>query len=88
MAALGNRVQQADLDWPGPLFPFQQVGVERLVSQPNVLLADEMGLGKTIQAIAALRLLKARGSCRQLWWWRLLGWFCSGVANFATGRPN
>ena len=61
MAALGNRAQQADLDWPVSLFPFQQIGVERLVSQPNVLLADEMGLGKTIQAIAALRLLKARG---------------------------
>ena len=61
MVALGNLAQLADLNWPVPLFPFQQAGVERLVSQRNVLLADEMGLGKTIQAIAALRLLKARG---------------------------
>ncbi len=61
MGAPDHPVQQDDLDWPIPLFPFQQTGVERLVSQPNLLLADEMGLGKTIQTIGALRLLKARG---------------------------
>jgi len=47
------------------LFPFQCEGVDRLVNEPALLLADEMGLGKTIQAIAALRILKARGQLRQ-----------------------
>jgi SNF2 family DNA or RNA helicase len=61
VTALGDRVRLADLDWPTPLFPFQEEGIERLASEPNVLLADEMGLGKTIQTIAALRLLRARG---------------------------
>lgn len=61
MTSLEGRVQLADLDWPTPLFPFQEEGAERLASEPNVLLADEMGLGKTIQTIAALRLLRARG---------------------------
>lgn len=50
------------LAWRHPLFPFQEVGVDRLVDRDAVLLADEMGLGKTIQAIAALRLLAADGS--------------------------
>jgi SNF2 family DNA or RNA helicase len=36
--------------------------VDRLLAAPGVLLADEMGLGKTIQAIAALRVLAARGA--------------------------
>ena len=53
--------QAFGLTWPHPFFPFQKIGVERLLSEPQVLLADEMGLGKTIQAIAALRLLKRRG---------------------------
>jgi SNF2 family DNA or RNA helicase len=60
VAAPGDGGQQADLHWSTPLFPFQQAGVEQLVSRRNMLLADEMGLGKTIQTIAALRLLKAR----------------------------
>lgn len=37
-------------------------GIQRLLEQPSLLLADEMGLGKTIQAIAALRVLKARSA--------------------------
>lgn len=49
------------LAWPDKLFPYQHEGVERLVRDPCVLLADEMGLGKTIQAIAAIRILTARG---------------------------
>jgi len=49
------------LAWPDRLFPYQEAGVERLVREPCLLLADEMGLGKTIQAIAALRILAARG---------------------------
>jgi SNF2 family DNA or RNA helicase len=43
--------------WPHPLFSYQRVGIDKLLSASSVLLADEMGLGKTIQAIAALRLL-------------------------------
>ncbi len=49
------------LAWPERLFPYQQEGVERLIREPCLLLADEMGLGKTIQAIAAIRILAARG---------------------------
>ena len=49
------------LAWPDKLFPYQHEGVERLLGQPGILLADEMGLGKTIQAIAAIRILFARG---------------------------
>lgn len=43
------------------LFPFQVEGVRALLSHEALLLADDMGLGKTIQAIAALRALKASG---------------------------
>lgn len=53
------------LAWPSELFPFQKLGVERLLREPAVLLADEMGLGKTIQAIAALRLLHSQGAVKE-----------------------
>jgi SNF2 family DNA or RNA helicase len=43
------------------LFPFQQEGVDFLLTHPIALLADEMGLGKSIQAVAAMRLLLNRG---------------------------
>lgn len=52
------------LDWPYPLFAFQNTGVDRLLNDPSVLLADEMGLGKTVQALAALRLLVGQGQIR------------------------
>ena len=51
----------ADLTWPAPLMPFQQHGVRALLDRDRLLLADDMGLGKTVQAIAALRIKKARG---------------------------
>lgn len=38
-----------------PLFPFQRVGVDWLISREYALLADDMGLGKTVQAIAGIR---------------------------------
>lgn len=47
--------------WFDRLFPFQVEGASALIARDRVLLADEMGLGKTIQAIAALRALKAGG---------------------------
>lgn len=53
---------QDTLDWAHPLFPYQQIGVDRLVQSTSILLADEMGLGKTIQAIAAIRLLNAKSA--------------------------
>jgi SNF2 family DNA or RNA helicase len=49
------------MTWPERLFPYQREGVERLIGDRAALLADEMGLGKTVQAIAALRILAARG---------------------------
>ena len=35
------------------LYPYQKLGVQKIVEARRILLADEMGLGKTIQAIAA-----------------------------------
>ena len=52
------------LEWPRELMPFQQDGVRALLDMDRLLLADDMGLGKTIQAIAALRILRARRSIR------------------------
>ncbi len=51
----------AGFDWPAAFFSYQLTGIERLLAADALLLADEMGLGKTIQAIAALRILFARG---------------------------
>lgn len=48
------------LIWPGELMPFQREGVQALLDNYQLLLADDMGLGKTLQAIAALRILRAR----------------------------
>ena len=47
--------------WFDRLYPFQIDGAKVLIARHGVLLADDMGLGKTIQAIAALRALKAGG---------------------------
>jgi SNF2 family DNA or RNA helicase len=59
---MGEASNQAfGVEWPHRLFSYQKDGIERLLSSRSVLLADEMGLGKTIQAIAALRILAARG---------------------------
>ena len=41
--------------------PFQIEGVRALLEMDRLLLADDMGLGKTVQAIAAMRILRARG---------------------------
>ena len=49
------------LEWPGDLMPFQREGVQVLIDMDRLLLSDDMGLGKTVQAIAALRILRARG---------------------------
>ena len=49
------------LEWPGELMPFQRDGVGALIGMDRLLLSDDMGLGKTVQAVAALRILKARG---------------------------
>ena len=52
------------LDWPGDLIPFQRDGVRALIGMRRMLLSDDMGLGKTVQAVAALRILKAQGAIR------------------------
>ncbi len=52
------------LEWHGELMPFQADGVHALMDSQSLLLADDMGLGKTIQAIVALRLLRARRDVR------------------------
>lgn len=55
----------ARLEWAGELMPFQRDGVQALLENQRLLLADDMGLGKTLQAIAAMRILKAQqtGQC-------------------------
>ena len=62
--AAPKKFSQADwnsrLKWTGELMPFQQDGVRALLDMDRLLLADDMGLGKTIQAISAMRILKAR----------------------------
>ena len=52
------------LKWPGELMPFQEDGVRALLDMDQLLLADDMGLGKTIQAVAAMRILRARREIR------------------------
>ena len=52
--------QTIPLHWAGDLMPFQQQGVQALLENRRLLLADDMGLGKTVQAITALRILRAR----------------------------
>ena len=49
------------LEWPDELMPFQRDGVRALVGMDRLLLSDDMGLGKTVQAVAAIRILRARG---------------------------
>ena len=56
--------QDVRLQWPGELMPFQQEGVGALLSNDRLLLADDMGLGKTLQAIAAVRILRAQGKIK------------------------
>ena len=48
------------LHWAGDLMPFQRQGVGALLKNRRLLLADDMGLGKTVQALTALRILRAR----------------------------
>lgn len=60
-APVATNNQPERLDWSGELMPFQRDGVQALLQSPRLLLADDMGLGKTVQAIAALRILRARG---------------------------
>jgi SNF2 family DNA or RNA helicase len=69
MSAASGRVARSaaegyGLCWLDPLFPYQRVGIDKLMQSPSVILADEMGLGKTIQAIAALRVLVHRSELR------------------------
>ena len=51
----------ARLEWPADLMPFQRDGIRALIKMDRLLLSDDMGLGKTVQAVAALRVLRARG---------------------------
>lgn len=56
--------QGVQLEWAGDLMPFQLDGVAALLKNEQLLLADDMGLGKTVQAVAAMRILRKRGSIR------------------------
>ncbi len=63
-AGSASGLPEGGLAWSGDLMPFQRAGVEALITTDRLLLSDDMGLGKTIQAIAALRVLKAKGDIR------------------------
>ena len=52
------------LEWASELLPFQRIGVRALLANDRLLLADDMGLGKTVQAVAALRILRANRAIR------------------------
>ena len=52
------------LEWVSELLPFQRIGVRTLIANERLLLADDMGLGKTVQAVAALRILRANRAIR------------------------
>ena len=56
----GRESVEPRLEWAGQLMPFQQDGVHTLLESQRLLLADDMGLGKTLQAIAAVRILRAQ----------------------------
>ena len=64
LAAPPEQALDSRLKWPGELMPFQREGVRALLDNCQLLLADDMGLGKTLQAIAALRILRAHGEVR------------------------
>ena len=55
------RPSDRQLEWSGELMPFQKEGVQALIGMDRLLLSDDMGLGKTVQAIVALRILRAKG---------------------------
>lgn len=40
--------------------PYQNAGIEFIITRPNTLLADQPGLGKTIQAVGSMNELRAR----------------------------
>ncbi len=56
-----TRPSDRQLEWSGELMPFQKDGVQALIGMDRLLLSDDMGLGKTVQAIVALRILRAKG---------------------------
>ncbi len=47
------------------LYSYQKAGVRHLAHTGRAMLADDMGLGKSVQAIAALRILAARGGLKR-----------------------
>jgi superfamily II DNA or RNA helicase len=51
------QIHQAISGLKRTLYPYQQEGVERFLSQGRLLLADDMGLGKTAQAISSTDIL-------------------------------
>ena len=55
-----ERPSDRQLEWSGDLMPFQRDGVQALTNMDRLLLSDDMGLGKTVQAIVALRILRAK----------------------------
>ncbi len=51
----------------GQLFPFQEVGVRRMLKMQRLLVAYEMGLGKSIMTIATIETLVERGEVGTGW---------------------
>lgn len=53
-------------DLPHPLYEFQKVGINFLLSRKEALLADEMGTGKTVMSVVGMRILLRQGKIRNL----------------------
>ncbi|MBN2500274.1 MAG: restriction endonuclease [Anaerolineales bacterium] len=62
MPPLETLENQSDLFLPPGKkpYPFQVIGIEKLIKNPQYLLADEMGTGKTVMATLAMRILFQR----------------------------
>ena len=76
------------LEWPSPLMPFQQDGVQALIERARMLLADDMGLGKTVQAIAAIRVLCRRRAIERTLLIAPASVIDHGAASWRAGRRS
>ena len=92
-------LENANLDWPCGLMPFQRDGIRALIEKRRLLLSDDMGLGKTVQSIAAIRILKVQGkiesalvvaptSILEQWRRELDRWAPELSAIIVRGSPN
>jgi superfamily II DNA or RNA helicase len=61
-----TEIRQGVRDLKRPLYPYQEEGLRRFLTEGRLLLADDMGLGKTAQAIASCGVLWRSGRARRI----------------------